>query len=51
METLTSSLLPVKNGAFSEKFSPHVLIRGCHTFSEVGGWVLREWRMRKKRSQ
>jgi hypothetical protein len=27
------------------------LIRGCHTFSEVGEWVLGEWRMRKKRSQ
>jgi hypothetical protein len=26
-------------------------IRGSHTFSEVGEWVLGEWRMRKKRSQ
>jgi hypothetical protein len=26
-------------------------IRGSHTFSEVGEWVLGEWRMRKTRSQ
>ena len=25
--------------------------RGCHTFSDLGEWVLGEWRMRKKRSQ
>jgi hypothetical protein len=23
-------------------------IRGCHTFSEVGEWVLGEWRMEKE---
>jgi hypothetical protein len=28
-----------------------VYSRGCHTFSEVGEWVLGEWKMRKKRSQ